>query len=279
MFCKVGYLAFGENPAAYAGATFRYTGQRLDPETGGSASQPSGLYHYRARAYSPTLGRFLQPDPAGYSAGANLYAYVNNDPLNLIDPYGLTPDGSSGSWIGNAGNVIANNPLKVGGAVLAGGAAIACVIVEPCGAVVATAGGGAALTGETAVAGGAMVTGTLMMAAPTNGGNSQNQNQGGGTGGGGSDEPPGNYLAGKAPLQVTPGTDNLNGQYINDVGRVEPWNAHYDQYGRLIGRTDYNAGNPRANIPDVHYHTYVWGPGMQPFESGSHIPGEFPGGN
>ncbi|MEA1677476.1 RHS repeat-associated core domain-containing protein [Nitrospirillum sp. BR 11163] len=95
---KVGYLAFGENPAAYAGATFRYTGQRLDPETGGSASQPSGLYDYRARAYSPTLGRFLQPDPAGYSAGANLYAYVSNDPLNLTDPTGLVQDGASAGF-------------------------------------------------------------------------------------------------------------------------------------------------------------------------------------
>ncbi|MEA1677474.1 RHS repeat-associated core domain-containing protein [Nitrospirillum sp. BR 11163] len=88
---KVGYLAFGENPAAYAGATFRYTGQRLDPETRGSTAQPSGLYDYRARAYSPTLGRFLQADPAGYSAGANLYAYTDNDPLNLTDPSGNCP--------------------------------------------------------------------------------------------------------------------------------------------------------------------------------------------
>jgi hypothetical protein len=35
------------------------------------------------------LGRFLQTDPVGYAAGANLYAYVENDPLNLTDPYGM----------------------------------------------------------------------------------------------------------------------------------------------------------------------------------------------
>jgi len=35
--------------------------------------------------------RFLQPDPVGYSVGPNLYAYVNNDPLNRIDPYGTDP--------------------------------------------------------------------------------------------------------------------------------------------------------------------------------------------
>ncbi|MBV8806657.1 MAG: hypothetical protein JO042_16485 [Sinobacteraceae bacterium] len=38
-------------------AYFRYTGRRLDAET--------GLYYHRARDYSPTLGRFLQTDPVG----------------------------------------------------------------------------------------------------------------------------------------------------------------------------------------------------------------------
>jgi RHS repeat-associated protein len=85
---KIGYQTFGENPASYTG-TFRYTAQRIDPETGGSSVQPSGLYYYRARMYSPTWGRFLQPDPTGYSAGTNLYAYTGNDPLNLTDPTGL----------------------------------------------------------------------------------------------------------------------------------------------------------------------------------------------
>ena len=88
---KQGYLPYGAS--ASAAGTFAYTGQRIDAET-------SGLYYYRARMYATTWGRFLQPDPIGYQGGSNLYAYVGNDPLNLIDPQGLTPAPSDGwlSW-------------------------------------------------------------------------------------------------------------------------------------------------------------------------------------
>jgi RHS repeat-associated protein len=85
---KAAFLAFGESAAATG--SFRYTGQRIDPET-------NGLYYYRARMYSPALGRFLQADPIGTAGGANFYAYAANDPLNLVDPYGLTPDGPPGN--------------------------------------------------------------------------------------------------------------------------------------------------------------------------------------
>jgi RHS repeat-associated protein len=61
---------------------FQYTGQAWLPEL--------GMYDFKARTYSPTLGRFLQTDPIGYGDGINWYNYGGGDPVNQTDPSGLT---------------------------------------------------------------------------------------------------------------------------------------------------------------------------------------------
>jgi RHS repeat-associated protein len=61
--------------------SFTYTGREWDKET--------GLYYYRARYYDPMDGRFIGKDPISYMGGINVFAYVQNNPINWIDPFGL----------------------------------------------------------------------------------------------------------------------------------------------------------------------------------------------
>jgi RHS repeat-associated protein len=61
---------------------YGFTGRELDAET--------GLQYNRARYYDANTGRFLSEDPSRFTTGTlNLYAYVGNDPVDLIDPFGL----------------------------------------------------------------------------------------------------------------------------------------------------------------------------------------------
>src|SRR3984957_18900371 len=58
-----------------------FSGQRYDSIT--------ALYHFDKRENDPHSGRWLTPDPLGFAEGRNLFAYVNNNPLIYVDPYGL----------------------------------------------------------------------------------------------------------------------------------------------------------------------------------------------
>ena len=59
-----------------------YQGMQFDPIT--------GLYYGRARWYSPSLGRWISQDPAGYVNGANAYQFVGGGPVTAVDPVGLS---------------------------------------------------------------------------------------------------------------------------------------------------------------------------------------------
>jgi len=80
---------------------FRYTGREYDAAT--------ELYHYRARAYDPETGKFLQEDPIGFAAGDyNLHRYVSSNPVSFIDPSGLSAietGATRGASAGSAGSI------------------------------------------------------------------------------------------------------------------------------------------------------------------------------
>jgi len=61
---------------------YLHQGGRLDPV--------NGLYNFRNRDYSPTLGRWIQQDPLGYPDGMSSYAYENSQPTMGLDPLGMS---------------------------------------------------------------------------------------------------------------------------------------------------------------------------------------------
>jgi RHS repeat-associated protein len=78
------HTSFGDAQVEAASTTssnLRFAGQYYDQET--------GLHYNYHRYYDPKIGRYLIADPIGLAGGINPYAYVQNNPVNLIDPQGL----------------------------------------------------------------------------------------------------------------------------------------------------------------------------------------------
>ena len=82
----IAYGAYGEilNQTGTASTPFLFNG------LWGVQTDSNGLNFNRARFYHPALRRWLNRDPLGLAGGLNLYGYVGNDPINGIDPFGLS---------------------------------------------------------------------------------------------------------------------------------------------------------------------------------------------
>ncbi|MHB8812620.1 MAG: RHS repeat-associated core domain-containing protein, partial [Steroidobacteraceae bacterium] len=94
-----GYGPYGATTqSGNSGTPFQFAGRENDGA--------SNLYFFRARYYSPELGRFISRDPSGLLGGPNAYAYADGNPISLTDPLGLFSGvgggfgggGASGSW-------------------------------------------------------------------------------------------------------------------------------------------------------------------------------------
>jgi len=84
---SIDYYPFGSKFSIESGGVdinYEYTGKEFDD---------SGLNYYGARYYDSNLGRFVTSDPIGH--GINWYAYVGNNPMNRIDPTGLSYVGAN----------------------------------------------------------------------------------------------------------------------------------------------------------------------------------------
>ena len=78
------YTPYGQAYTANdtVGITHRYTGHDWD--------SAAALYFAPYRFYNPKIARWMSRDPLGMVDGPNIYAYVNTNPITLVDPLGLT---------------------------------------------------------------------------------------------------------------------------------------------------------------------------------------------
>jgi RHS repeat-associated protein len=144
---EAAYDPFGGDLAATT-EPYAFTGKERDPAT--------GLYHFGARAYDPTLGLFLSPDPAILEDPElaiddpqllNVYGYTRNNPTSHIDPDGRLPHILGGALVG---------ALIGGAAYLVKGAITGSMSVR--GATAAVVGGAVAGAVAAATAGASLLT-------------------------------------------------------------------------------------------------------------------------
>ncbi|TMP83519.1 hypothetical protein CWB73_01420, partial [Pseudoalteromonas phenolica] len=94
---RYGYTPFGHR---FDAPDFEEQNKAIETPFGyngrdGVITDSNGLIYMRARYYSPELRRFVSKDPIRGDisdlGSLNRYAYVGGDPVNLVDPSGLTP--------------------------------------------------------------------------------------------------------------------------------------------------------------------------------------------
>jgi RHS repeat-associated protein len=92
---------------------------------------PVGMVQYEYRSYLPEPGRWLTRDPLGEAGGMNLYAFVGNNPVNWVDPWGLLTQAQRqaiiANWMTVGSGIGAMLGFMGGGGFLTGPGAVAAV--------------------------------------------------------------------------------------------------------------------------------------------------------
>lgn len=98
---RVDYDVWGA-PTAMLPSTTLTTTMAVQPFgfAGGIWMPDVRFWHFGARDYDPSIGRWTTRDPIMFGGGYNLYAYCDNDPVNRIDPSGL-------DWVDNLDATVA----------------------------------------------------------------------------------------------------------------------------------------------------------------------------
>ncbi len=85
----------------------------------GVQTDPNGLLYMRARYYNPYICRFINADPSGFAGGLNFYAFCNDNPISLEDPFGLWTWGQVGSGALHFGEGVVVGAAVTAGVILA----------------------------------------------------------------------------------------------------------------------------------------------------------------
>lgn len=160
---------------------YRYTGKERDEE--------SDLDYYGARYYAPWLGRWTACDPAGLTAGLNVYRFVSDSPISRVDV--------KGNWDIDWSEV-GKAALSAAGGLVVGAVAVAAIAAT--GGL--AAGGIAAVLGAstaTAVAVDATAAGVVYVGVAAYGG----------------------YQVGRTTREVVTGTDYDSGEKLTDAQRSQ----------------------------------------------------------
>jgi RHS repeat-associated protein len=91
--------------------------ERLDAQDGKTVQPFRDTTGFRYRDLLPALGRWVRIDPTGFSAGdVNLYRAVDNSPVGVTDPMGLSGD-SGWSWVNKGAEYTAQGLDKLTGGI------------------------------------------------------------------------------------------------------------------------------------------------------------------